>query len=112
MVAYEALDVAPNIAVRVELANGLVGRGNAAPDEHVTGETADGVERTLSETLKPFLIGKDAARIPRGRLTTVSQIFRRSGLYGPPRFSGGLVWRTGVEGQPVGHLVVLINTDR
>ena len=63
VVAYEALDVAPNIAVRVELANGLVGWGNAAPDEHVTGETADGVERTLHEILKPFLIGKDAARI-------------------------------------------------
>ena len=63
IVAYEALDVAPNIAVRVELANGLVGWGNAAPDEHVTGETADGVERTLHEILKPFLIGKDASRI-------------------------------------------------
>ena len=63
VVAYEALDVAPNIAVRVELANGLVGWGNAAPDEHVTGETADGVERTQHEILKPFLIGKDASRI-------------------------------------------------
>lgn len=63
VVAYEALDVAPNIVVRVELANGLVGWGNAAPDEHVTGETADGVERALHKTLKPFLIGKDAARI-------------------------------------------------
>ncbi|MBL8186791.1 MAG: dipeptide epimerase [Acidobacteria bacterium] len=63
VVAYEALDVAPNIIVRVGLANGLVGWGNAAPDEHVTGETADGVERTLRETFKPFLIGQDAARI-------------------------------------------------
>jgi L-alanine-DL-glutamate epimerase-like enolase superfamily enzyme len=63
VVAYEALDVAPNIVVRVELANGLIGWGNAAPDEHVTGENADGVERTLRETLKPFLIGKDSTRI-------------------------------------------------
>ena len=63
VVAYEALDVAPNIIVCVELANGLVGWGNAAPDEHVTGETADGVERTLREALKPFLIGQDASRI-------------------------------------------------
>ncbi len=63
VVAYEALEVAPNIVVRVELENGLTGWGNAAPDEHVTGETADGVERTLRETLKPFLIGKDGARI-------------------------------------------------
>ncbi|MFN0108025.1 MAG: mandelate racemase/muconate lactonizing enzyme family protein [Blastocatellia bacterium] len=63
VVAYEALDVAPNIIVRIELANGLVGWGNAAPDEHVTGETADGVERTLNEKLKPFLIEQDASRI-------------------------------------------------
>ncbi len=63
VVAYEAMDFAPNIIVRVELANGLIGWGNAAPDEHVTGETAEGVERTLRETLKPFLIGQDAARI-------------------------------------------------
>jgi len=63
VVAYEALDVAPNIIVCIELANGLIGWGNAAPDEHVTGETADGVERTLCETLKPFLIGQDASRI-------------------------------------------------
>ncbi|MDX2040375.1 MAG: dipeptide epimerase [Acidobacteriota bacterium] len=63
VVAYEALDVAPNIIVRIELENGLVGWGNAAPDEHVTGENADGVERTLRERLKPFLIGKDASRI-------------------------------------------------
>ena len=63
IVAYEALEVAPNIIVRVELENGLIGWGNAAPDEHVTGETAGGVERTLRETLKPFLIGQDASRI-------------------------------------------------
>ncbi len=63
VVAYEAVDVAPNLIVRVELENGLIGWGNAAPDEHVTGENADGVETTLNEILKPFLIGRDAARI-------------------------------------------------
>jgi L-alanine-DL-glutamate epimerase-like enolase superfamily enzyme len=63
VVAYEAVDVAPNLIVRIELENGLVGWGNAAPDEHVTGENADEVERTLTEILKPFLIGQDASRI-------------------------------------------------
>lgn len=63
VVAYESVEVAPNIVVRIEVENGLVGWGNAAPDEHVTGENADGVERTLNETLKPFLIGEDASRI-------------------------------------------------
>lgn len=63
IVAYEAVDVAPNLIVRIDLENGLVGWGNAAPDEHVTGENADEVERTLTEILKPFLIGQDASRI-------------------------------------------------
>jgi L-alanine-DL-glutamate epimerase-like enolase superfamily enzyme len=63
VVAYEAMDVAPNIIVCIKLENGLIGWGNAAPDEHVTGETADGVELTLRETLKPFLIDQDASRI-------------------------------------------------
>lgn len=63
VVAYEAVEVAPNLVVRVELENGLVGWGNAAPDEHVTGENADGVERTLNEVLKPFLLGQVAGQI-------------------------------------------------
>ncbi len=63
VVAYEAVEVAPNVIVRVELKNGFVGWGNAAPDEHVTGENADGVERTLNEVLKPFLLGQFAGQI-------------------------------------------------
>jgi len=63
IIAYEALDVAPNVIVRIELENGLIGWGNAAPDEHVTGETADTVENTISNLFKPFLLEKDAQRI-------------------------------------------------
>ena len=63
VVAYEAVEIAPNLVVRIELENGLVGWGNAAPDEHVTGENADGVERTLNKVLKPFLLGQFAQRI-------------------------------------------------
>ncbi|MBS1787781.1 MAG: dipeptide epimerase [Acidobacteria bacterium] len=63
VVAYEAVEAATNFVVRLELERGLIGWGNAAPDAHVTGETADGVEQTLHEILKPFLIGQDASRI-------------------------------------------------
>jgi L-alanine-DL-glutamate epimerase-like enolase superfamily enzyme len=63
VVAYEALDTAPNIVVRLELANGLIGYGNAAPDAHVTGETAASVEQTIHELFKPVLLGTDAACI-------------------------------------------------
>jgi L-alanine-DL-glutamate epimerase-like enolase superfamily enzyme len=63
VVAYESTEIAPNVIVSIELENGLVGWGNAAPDEHVTGENAEGVERTLSKTFRSFLIGVDALRI-------------------------------------------------
>lgn len=63
VIAYEAVEAATNFIVRLELENGLIGWGNAAPDAHVTGETADSVEQTLHEILKPFLIGQDASRI-------------------------------------------------
>lgn len=63
VVAYEALDVAPNIVVQIELANGLIGYGNAAPDFHVTGETAESVEQTLHERFKSVLLGADATQI-------------------------------------------------
>jgi L-alanine-DL-glutamate epimerase-like enolase superfamily enzyme len=63
IVAYEAIETAPNILVRIDLENGLVGWGNAAPDEHVTGETAESVEHTIREIFLPFLPGKEAFRI-------------------------------------------------
>jgi len=63
VVAYEALDCAPNIAVGIELDDGMVGWGNAAPDQHVTGETAESVEAALRDSLRPYLIGQDSTRI-------------------------------------------------
>lgn len=63
VVAYEAVEIAPNVIVRVELENGLIGWGNAAPDEHVTGETAESVGHTIKEQFLPFLPGKDASQI-------------------------------------------------
>ncbi len=63
VVAYESVETAPNIVVRIELENGLIGWGNAAPDEHVTGETAESVQQTLNQIFQPFLIGQDATRI-------------------------------------------------
>ncbi|MGH9846292.1 MAG: mandelate racemase/muconate lactonizing enzyme family protein [Blastocatellia bacterium] len=63
VVAYESLDIAPNVIVRVTTQEGLVGWGAAAPDRHVTGETAESVEQTINEKLKPVLLGLDAPRI-------------------------------------------------
>ncbi len=63
VVAYESLDIAPNVIVRIATEDGLVGWGAAGPDRHVTGETAESVGRTINEKLKPFLLGLEALRI-------------------------------------------------
>ena len=63
VVAYEALETAANVAVRIETGNGEIGWGNAAPDEHVTGETAEGVERMIREVFLPRLLGRDPRQI-------------------------------------------------
>ncbi len=63
VVAYEATELAPNVVVRLALENGLIGYGNAAPDAHVTGETAASVEHTIHQLFKPALLGADATRI-------------------------------------------------
>lgn len=63
IVAYDALEEVPNVVVRIEVEGGLVGWGNAAPDPHVTGETAEGVVQTVGDRWRPLLLGADARRI-------------------------------------------------
>ena len=63
IVAYDALEEVPNVVVRIEVEGGLVGWGNAAPDPHVTGETAEEVVRTIGDRWRPLLLGADARRI-------------------------------------------------
>ncbi|MDX2032132.1 MAG: dipeptide epimerase [Blastocatellia bacterium] len=65
VLAYEAIETAPNLAVSLELENGLIGWGNAAPDEHVTGETIESVERTIEDELRALVVGEDAGAIER-----------------------------------------------
>jgi L-alanine-DL-glutamate epimerase-like enolase superfamily enzyme len=59
-IAYDVFETTRNLVVRMETKSGLIGWGNAAPDPHVTGETIDRTEETLSSTLIPAIIGRDA----------------------------------------------------
>jgi len=63
-IAYETIDSAANVFLRVET-DSLVGYGCAAPDLEVTGEDAESVLRFLSETAAPALVGADALRMTR-----------------------------------------------
>ena len=61
-IAYETLDSVTNIFMRIETNRGTVGYGCAAPDEMVTGETPDGVLRTITEVVEPSIKGSDPLR--------------------------------------------------
>ncbi len=64
-IAYEKLERVENVFLRIET-DTTTGFGCAAPDLHVTGETAATVTKALAEVAEPVLRGADA--LARGRL--------------------------------------------
>jgi L-alanine-DL-glutamate epimerase-like enolase superfamily enzyme len=62
-IAYETVEVTKNVFLRVETNRGVMGFGCAAPDLVITGETADGVLKTLRDVAAPALKGSDPLRI-------------------------------------------------
>jgi L-alanine-DL-glutamate epimerase-like enolase superfamily enzyme len=61
-IAYEHVEETTNIFVRVDTDAGVSGFGCAAPDEAVTGETADSVLSTLMRADRDVLRGHDPLR--------------------------------------------------
>lgn len=64
-IAYVTIDHAVNVFFRIETDEGFVGFGCGAPDEEVTGETAETIERALHEVAIPLLIGEDPLAVDR-----------------------------------------------
>jgi L-alanine-DL-glutamate epimerase-like enolase superfamily enzyme len=62
-IAYETIDSATNVFLRIETKNGAIGYGCAAPDLMVTGETPESVLHACEEVIKPVLNGSDPLRI-------------------------------------------------
>lgn len=58
-IAYETIDKAVNYILKIETDGMIVGFGCSAPDETVTLETFDMVEKAINEVIIPFLTGKD-----------------------------------------------------
>jgi L-alanine-DL-glutamate epimerase-like enolase superfamily enzyme len=61
-IAYETLASVSNVFLRVETNLGTIGYGCAAPDQMVTGETAESVLQTLIEVVGPSIKGSDPLR--------------------------------------------------
>jgi L-alanine-DL-glutamate epimerase-like enolase superfamily enzyme len=61
-IAYETIDTADNVFVRIETDGDLVGFGCAAPDLEVTGESAESVVAAIREVVEPALRNSDPLR--------------------------------------------------
>ncbi|MFH1420056.1 MAG: dipeptide epimerase [Planctomycetota bacterium] len=61
-IAYETVDTATNVFLRVETDRGVTGLGCAAPDEQVTGETPEGVLQAMTVVVEPLLRSADPIR--------------------------------------------------
>lgn len=59
IVSYGTYPNMPSIIVKMTSECGLVGWGEAVPDEHVTGETLEGTYAVLKHTLAPAMIGEN-----------------------------------------------------
>jgi L-alanine-DL-glutamate epimerase-like enolase superfamily enzyme len=61
-IAYETVETARNVFIRIETNSGFIGYGCAAPDIHVTGETVEGVVSAVDSIVTPSLKGSDPLR--------------------------------------------------
>jgi len=62
-IAYETIESATNILLRIETSTGLCGCGCAAPDLQVTGETPDSVLMAMNDIIIPNLTNSDPLRL-------------------------------------------------
>ncbi len=63
IVSYASYDRMPSVILKLITEDGVVGYGEAVPDEHVTGETWEGVFSTLKTYLLPAIMGMDVREI-------------------------------------------------
>jgi L-alanine-DL-glutamate epimerase-like enolase superfamily enzyme len=61
-IAYETVHETTNVFLRVETNQGINGYGCAAPDQQITGETADSVLRAIEDAVKPAISNSDPLR--------------------------------------------------
>jgi len=61
-IAYDEIDTAINVFLRIETNHQIIGYGCAAPDEHVTGETPGSILNAIKQIAYPNLKGSDPLR--------------------------------------------------
>lgn len=63
IVSYDRYDDMPTIITRIETHNGVVGWGEAVPDQHVTGETWESTLQVIEHELGPILLNENPFNI-------------------------------------------------
>ena len=104
IVSYVRLDDMPTIFTRVETDGGLVGWGEAVPDQNVTGETWEGTYQAIKNELAPLVLGQSPFSIDR-----IHAMFDRK-IYGAPSAKAALDIALydlmgKITGQPVYQLI-------
>jgi L-alanine-DL-glutamate epimerase-like enolase superfamily enzyme len=61
-IAYETIEAATNVFLRVETDGAIIGSGCAAPDKPVTDETPESVLQAIADVVEPTLRGSDPLR--------------------------------------------------
>ncbi len=64
-IAYETVETAVNVFIRIETDRGITGYGCSAPDLQITGEDPDGVIEAVTVIAEPILKGSDPLRLAR-----------------------------------------------
>jgi L-Ala-D/L-Glu epimerase len=63
IISYANYDTMPSVIVKITTDDGLIGYGEAVPDEHVTGEFFEGVIAVLKHQLIPAILGENPFHI-------------------------------------------------
>lgn len=75
-IAYESIEQASNVILKINTSDGTTGWGCAAPDAKITNETADEVIANIENVVIPLLVGKDPFQIVRFHEELRSQLPR------------------------------------
>ena len=78
VISYHSYQYMPSVIVKIETDEGIIGYGESVADEHVTGETWEGIFHTLKNTLGPAVIGQSPMEMEK-----LHEIMNRT-LYGAP----------------------------
>lgn len=75
IISYDTYDYMPSVIVKLETDDGLIGYGEAVPDEHVTGESFFSAIEVLKHQLLPAVMGENPFEIEKIHHIVDSRIY-------------------------------------